>query len=121
MIPPLPDAIILIFAPFAPLVSARVWRHAQVWLLGAVLTPGSRTVTGALRVMGLALERQFTNDHRVLNRAAWSSLAASRLLLGVLVAACAPTGGLVRGLDDHIERRRGEKNSSKSESLLLSE
>jgi hypothetical protein len=80
MIPPLPDAIILILAPFAPLFSARVWRHAQVLLLGAVLTPGSRTVTGALRVMGLALEGQFTNDHRVLNRATWSARHGSRML-----------------------------------------
>jgi hypothetical protein len=52
--PPLPDAIIRILAPFAPLFSERVWRHAQMLLLGAVLTPGSRTVTGALRVRGLA-------------------------------------------------------------------
>ena len=80
MIPPLPDAIILIVAPCAPLFSARVWRHAQVLLLGAVLTPGSRAVTGALRVMGLALERQVTNDHRVLNRATWSARQGSRML-----------------------------------------
>jgi hypothetical protein len=80
MIPPLPDAIIRILALFAPLCSARVWRHAQVWLLGAVLTPGSRTVTGALRVMGLARDRQFTNDHRVLNRATWSARQGSRML-----------------------------------------
>ena len=80
MIPPLPDAIILILAPFAPLFSERVWRHAQVLLLGAVLTPGSRTVTGALRGMGLALERHFTNDHRVLNRATWSARHGSRIL-----------------------------------------
>jgi hypothetical protein len=80
MIPPLPDAIILILAPCAPLCSERVWRHAQVLLLGAVLTPGSRTVTGALRVLGLALERQLTNDHRVLNRATWSARQGSRML-----------------------------------------
>jgi hypothetical protein len=80
MIPPLPDAIIRILALFAPLFSERVWRHAQVLLLGAVLTPGARTVTGALRVMGLALDGQFTNDHRVLNRATWSARQGSRIL-----------------------------------------
>ena len=51
--PPLPEAIILVLAPFAPLFSQRVWRHAQVLLLGAMLAPGARTVTAALRVMGL--------------------------------------------------------------------
>jgi len=80
IIPPLPDAIILNLAPFAPRFSERVWRHAPVWLLGAMLTPGSRTVTGALRVLGLALERQLTNDHRVLNRATWSARQGSRML-----------------------------------------
>jgi hypothetical protein len=78
--PPLPEAIILVLAPFAPLVSDRVWVHAQVILLGAVLTPGPRTVTAALRAMGLAMERHFTNDHRVLNRATWSARQGSRIL-----------------------------------------
>ena len=73
MRPPLPDAIRRIVAPCAPRVSARVWRSAQGWRLGAVLRPGARTVTGAVRVMGRALARQWTNDHRVVNRATWSA------------------------------------------------
>jgi hypothetical protein len=47
--PPLPEAIILILAPFAPLFSPRVWPHAQVLLLGAILAPGPCTVTATLR------------------------------------------------------------------------
>jgi hypothetical protein len=66
--PPLPEAIILVLAPFAPLFSNRVWVHAQFLLVGAMLSPGARTVTAALRVMGRATERRFTHDHRVLNR-----------------------------------------------------
>src|SRR5438034_733096 len=85
LVPPLSEAIILVVAPFAPLFSARVWRQAQVLLLGAMLTPGPRTVTGALQVMGLALERHFTNDHWVLNRATWSARHGSRILLGLLI------------------------------------
>src|SRR5258705_12927639 len=90
--PPLPDAIILVLAPFAPLFSDRVWLHAQVLLLGAILTPGARTVTAALRVMGLATEGHFTNDHRVLNRATWSARQGSRILLGLLIALLVPLG-----------------------------
>ena len=41
-------------------------------LLRAILTPGTRTVTATLRIMGLATERRFTNYHRVLNWATWS-------------------------------------------------
>ena len=54
---------------FAPLFSCRVWRHAQVLLVGAILAPGKRTVTAALRVMGLSQLKHFQNYHRVLNRA----------------------------------------------------
>jgi DDE superfamily endonuclease len=78
--PHLPEAIILVLAPFAPLFSERVWVPAQGLLLGAILTPGARTVTAALRVMGLARERHFTNYHRVLNRATWSTRQGSRIL-----------------------------------------
>ena len=66
---PLPEAIILVLAAFAPLFSYRVWLHARIALLGAMLTPGVRTVTAVLRAMGLAAEHHFTNYHRVLNRA----------------------------------------------------
>src|SRR5919109_440464 len=98
--PPLPEAIILVLAPFAPLFSHRVWCHAHVLLLGAILAPGARTVTAALRVMGLAVERRFTNYHRVLNRATWSALQASRILLGLLIALLVPSGApIVLGAD----------------------
>src|ERR671930_548154 len=83
--PPLPEAIILVLASFAPLFSHRVWLHAQLLLLGAVLAPRPRTVTAALRAMGLATERRFTNYHRVLNRAIWSARQGSRILLGLLI------------------------------------
>src|SRR5215510_5680482 len=112
--PPLPEAIIRILAPFAPLFSRRVWGHAQALLLGAILTPGARTVTAALRVMGLSSERHFTNYHRVLNRATWSALQASRILLGLLVARMVPPGApIVLGADDTVERRSGRQIAAK--------
>jgi hypothetical protein len=112
--PPLPEAIIRILAPFAPLFSRRVWCHAQALLLGAILTPGARTVTAALRVMGLAMEHRFTNYHRVLNRATWSALQASRILLGLFVAHLVPPGApIVLGADDTVERRSGRQITAK--------
>ena len=44
----------------------------------------------------------------MLSRTRWSVLAANRLLLGERLAALAPVGPGVMGLDDTIERRRGE-------------
>jgi hypothetical protein len=112
--PPLPDAIILVLAPFAPLFSQRVWLHAQVLLVGAMLAPGARTVTATLRVMGLAAERRFTNYHRVLNRATWSARQGSRMLLGILITRLVPAGAtIVFGADDTVERRSGRKIPAK--------
>jgi hypothetical protein len=112
--PPLPEAIILVLAPLAPLFSNRIWGHAQILLLGAILAPGARTVTTALRAMGLAAERRFTNYHRVLNRATWSARQGSRILLGVLIAFLVPPGAtIVLGADDTIERRGGRKITAK--------
>jgi DDE superfamily endonuclease len=58
--------------------------------------------------MGLSQERRFVNYHRVLNRARWRGREVSRLLLGLLVTRFVPTGPLLLGIDDTIERRRGK-------------
>lgn len=98
---------------FAPLFSKRVWQHVQVLVVGAILSPGKRTVTAILRVVGLSQEENFQNYHRVLNRAIWSSRAISKVLLQLLVSVFAPQAPLVMGLDDTIERRWGEKIKAK--------
>ncbi len=72
--PTLPREIIQVIMPFAQVFSERVWDWAQVLLAGAILAPGKRTVTAALRVMGLKDDRQYQNYHRFLNRAKWSGL-----------------------------------------------
>jgi len=109
----LPPAMILLLRPFAPLFSRRVWKHVEVLVTGAILAPAQRTVTAALRVMGLALSPHFQRYHRVLNRDQWSSLAASRVLLGLLVTTFATQGPLVVGVDETVERRHGAKIAAK--------
>ncbi len=108
-----PGLFLVLLQRFAPLFRARSWRHAEVLLVGAILAPGQRTLTSILRVSGLARERCFVNYHRVLNRAAWSGREAARVLLGLLLAAFAPRGPVILGLDDTIERRRGKRISAK--------
>jgi hypothetical protein len=104
-------SLILTFAPV--FVQQRTWRRAELLLIGAILAPGKRTVTSLLRIAGLGRERRFTNYHRVLNRAAWDARAAARLLLGLLIAAFAPSGPVLLGIDDTIERRRGKRIAAK--------
>lgn len=111
--PTLEDEYSTILHPFAQLFSKRIWERVQVLLGGAILSPAERTVTAALRAVGLSGEKHFQNYHRILNRAVWSSREASRILLILLVNAFALLGPIVFGLDDTIERRRGAKISAK--------
>lgn len=111
--PRLPSRFAAVILTFAPLFLQRSWRHAEVLLTGAILAPGRRTVASVLRITGHARDRHFVNYHRVLNRAAWCPRAASRLLLGLLVAAFVPAGPVVLGIDDTIERRRGKHIAAK--------
>jgi len=106
---PLPNDMFALLASFAPLFSRRVWRYVPVLVVGALLTPGRRMVSTALRSVGLGQIAHFQNYHRVLNRAVWSSLAASHILLDLLVQTFVPQGPLVFGIDETIERRRGAK------------
>jgi hypothetical protein len=107
--PTLPAELLSLIVVFAPLFSKPVWEHAKVLLLGALLATGKRTVTACLRVVGLSEEKHFQNYHRVLNRAKWSALDASRILLGLMLLLVPAGSAIVIGADDTIERRRGEQ------------
>ena len=64
--------------------------------------------------MGLGRTEQYQRYHRVLNRAAWSSREASRVLLGLLVKTFLAEGEpLVIGIDETLERRWGKKIAAK--------
>src|SRR3954451_21769814 len=103
--------VILTFAPV--FAQQRTWSRAELLLIGAILAPGGRTVGSLLRIAGLSRERRFTNYHRVLNRDGWDARATARLLLDLLIAAFAPAGPVVLGIDDTIERRRGKRIAAK--------
>jgi hypothetical protein len=109
----LPDEYNTLFTHFGASFSKRIWAMAQLLLVGAIVAPGKRTVTAVLRIMGLSQERHFQNYHRVLNRAVWSNLVLSAILLRMLIDAFSPSGTVVMGIDETIERRRGDKIKAK--------
>jgi len=109
----LPTDYNTIFDLFRPYFTNRIWSYVRLLIIGAILAPGQRTVAAILRIVGLSQERHFQNYHRVLNRAVWSSLALSQVLLRALLDAFVPDGPIVLGLDDTIERRRGAKIRAK--------
>jgi hypothetical protein len=105
--------MVAVLAAFAPLFSKTVWDHAQLLAIGVLLATGKRTVTAALRVLGLSQEAHFTNYHRVLNRAVWSPRLASRILLGLLIPLLPARWPIVLAADDTVERRHGRKIKAK--------
>jgi hypothetical protein len=104
----LPEPIIALLASFQPIFTNPTWQKAMVLLAGTLLARGRRTVTIALRQMGLEDSPQFSNYHHVLNRARWSSLQLSRCLLNLLVKTFVQTGGAIEiVIDETLERRQG--------------
>jgi hypothetical protein len=102
--------IIQLLSIFAKAFTVPTFANAMVLLYGTILAPGRRTVAAALRTMGLADNRHFTNYHRVLNRACWSTWTLSRLLLGLIIHLLLPPGlPILLVIDDTLERRRGPK------------
>lgn len=110
----LPQEIMNVILPLVAVFSERAWDYAQILLMGSLLAPGKRTVSTALTVMGLKDDPQYQNYHRVLNRAKWCGLTASKILLGLLVqvfvAADLP---IILGVDETLERRKGNKIKQK--------
>jgi len=109
----IPQEVLNVLGAFATLFSTPVWNHALVLTVGGILAVRQRTVTSCLRAVGLRDEKRFCNYHRVLNRAKWSTLQGSKILLGLLVNLIPAGMPLLIAVDETIERRKGEKISAK--------
>ena len=111
----LPVWIMALLMEFAPVIYAEsTWAKVEVLVVGAILATGRRTVSAVLRVMGMSQERKYAQYHQVLSRAVWSGREASAILLGLLLKTFSCAGeALVFGIDETIERRRGEKIKAK--------
>ncbi len=109
----MPSELMNLVITFAPLFSKPIFQRVQVLLVGAIVSLASRTVTNTLRVNGLSREKHFQNYHRVLNRASWSCLNSSRILLSLLIKIFGLADEKVIGFDDHLERRRGKQIKAK--------
>ena len=81
--PRLPARFAAVILCFAPLFFQRSWRHAEVLLLGAILTSGRHTVASILRITGLGRERRFVSYHRVLNLHGRELLRQAQKLAGL--------------------------------------
>jgi len=91
------------------LFSKPVFKLIVPLLAGSILATGKRTITSALRVVGLSEERNFPKYHRVLSLSKWSARRASGILLRQLLDCFLPEGPVVLGIDETLERRWGTK------------
>src|SRR5437867_12561798 len=95
---------------FAIAFTRPTFTHAVTLVYGAILAPKYRTVAAALRAVGLRDERHFTSYHRVLNRAVWSPLRLSRLLLELIITTLLPPHApVVLLVDSTLVRRTGRR------------
>ena len=104
-----PPVLVSLMAAFRSFFTAPVWDHVLVLVTGAILTPGKRTVSAVLRIMGLSEAADFALYHHVLSQAHWDSRAIARKLLSLIMERLLPAGPVIIGIDDTIERRWGEK------------
>jgi hypothetical protein len=80
----------------------------MVLIFGTILAPGRRTVTAALRMMGLGDDPNYSKYHGVLNRDRWSPWVVSRILLSLIILFFVPPGvPLLLVIDETLERRQG--------------
>lgn len=106
----LPTQIIQVLLHFQPVFTRPTWNKALILVVGTLLARGRRTVTAALKQMGLQDDEDFTLFHQVLNRASWSCLTLSRLLLQLLASTFVEAGGTAEiVIDETLERRWGRK------------
>lgn len=110
----LPKPILAVLDRFRPEFRQPTWGRVLQLLTGTLLARGRRTVSSALRALGRGDQPGWQRFHDVFARASWSPLRLARRLLGMLIAAFAPRGGLVIVLDETLERRRGRKITKRS-------
>jgi hypothetical protein len=104
----LPAEIILILNHFAPVFTQPTYQKGVELVIGTILAKGRRTVTSALRAVGKEQTPVWSKYHQVLNRAQWSGLAASQVLLQLLVSTFVGSKATVTiGVDETLERRWG--------------
>ena len=109
--------IMTILTLFAVAFTAPAFAKAMVLTYGTILTPGRRTVTAALRAMGLADDKGFGKYHRLLNRDRWSPWIVSKILLTLLIRIFVPEGcALLIAIDEHVDRRWGTKTHTQAPS-----
>ena len=102
--------IIQLLSVFSVAFTVPTFAKVLVLIFGTILAPGRRTVTAALRMMGLGADPHYSKYHRVLNRDRWFPWLVSKILLSLILRIFLSSGGsLLLIIDETLERRRGKQ------------
>jgi len=102
--------IIQLLSVFSVAFTVPTFAKVLVLIFGTILAPGRRTVTAALRMMGLGADLHYSKYHRVLNRDRWFPWLVSKILLSLILRIFLSSGGsLLLIIDETLERRRGKQ------------
>jgi len=109
----LPRVIIPFLFPFAILFQTKKsFLKCILLFLGTTVCRGGKTVCGCLRTLGMKGETAFATYNNLLSSSRIDMLKGSKILINLLLPLT--NGSLIFVVDEHLERRRGEKNKSKS-------
>jgi DDE superfamily endonuclease len=106
----LPNAMITVFAAFAPLFSQPVYKNAIMLMAGHFLCTSKRTLTNLLRRLGMHKETKFTKYFYVIRKAKWSPFQSSKILFLLIIEQLLPKDSQIEiNIDTTLNRRRGPK------------
>ena len=103
----LPENILHVLTLFAPLFSQPTYQSFLFLFHAHVLCKGRRTITEMLKRMGLRNLKNYSKYHDFFNKAKWSTLNGSKILLLKLVSLT--PAAVVFSFDSTVERRKGPK------------
>ena len=104
----LPSAAEPLLMSFSIAFTAPTFQRILPLAVGAILTLGRRTVSGALRTVGRLAPGHHSTYHRVFSRAAWSLWPLGKMLATAILRWIPPDEPVLVPIDDTTAQHRGK-------------
>lgn len=104
-----PNALQVVFVAWSTMFSESVFEKFMTLLQGAVLTPGCRTISRILRLVGSLADAHPSSYHRVLSHRRWSMWPMARILAEYILSAFCHKGVIRIVGDETVTEHTGRK------------
>src|SRR5205085_544402 len=105
----LPKAAEPLVSMFSVAFTRPTFQRVVILILGAILSLRQRTVTALLRTVGPLAKGHFSDFHRVLCRACWSTWPLGKVLAAMILELIPPDQPIVVPVDDTAVQHRGKR------------